>query len=303
MSDTHGFLNVHKPRGLTSFQVVSSVRSLTRIKRVGHAGTLDAPASGVLPIALGQANRLIEYLHEIPKTYRARIQFGLTTDTYDATGQALTKGDPTLVTLEQVQEKLAGFIGAIWQAPPPYSAVHYQGKRLHTLARAGVDVTVAPRQVSIYRLETTSWDPPVLGLEVECGKGTYIRSLAHDLGRALGCGACLIDLERVRYGPFLRKESVDLEQLRTACEEGWWSELVYAGDEVLLSWQAMIMDSDKEKTIRQGKPLAWNDSEHESRRCRAYGLSGYLVAVLTYEKQDGQWRPEKVLNLTPSFVE
>ena len=300
MSDIHGILNIFKPPGLTSFQVVAKVKRLTEVKRVGHAGTLDQPASGVLPVALGQANRLIEYLHGTPKVYRAKIELGTTTDTYDAMGQVMSKADPSSVSFQRLSETLDTFRGYIWQTPPPYSAVRYQGHRLHELTRAGIQVTIAPRQVQIYRLELLYWDSPFMELEVECSKGTYIRSLTHDIGQVLGCGAYLKELSREKYGPFHKEESASLEELDVACKDGKWVELVYPLDEVLLSWQAVILGEDKEKAVRQGRQVGWKELNTVTKQCRAYNLDGCFVGVLKWEVGDNRWGPEKIFNLTLS---
>ena len=301
MSEIHGILNIYKPPGPTSFQVVSRVKRWTGVKRVGHAGTLDPQASGVLPVALGQANRIIEYLHSDSKVYRAQIEFGQTTDTYDAMGKTVSRADPSLVTLNKLRETLDTYKGSIWQTPPPYSAIRYQGHRLHELTRAGIQVPIAPRQVNIYRLELLNWDSPILELEVECSKGTYIRSLTHDIGQALGCGAYLKGLSRERYGPFSAEDSVSLEKFEIACKEGMWVELLYPVDEVLFSWQAVILGEDKEKAVRQGKRIDWGEQNTLVKKCRAYNVSGCFVGVLKNENGDSQWGPEKVFNLTLSL--
>lgn len=300
MSEIHGILNICKPPGLTSFQVVSRIKRWTGVKRVGHGGTLDPQASGVLPVALGQANRIIEYLQSDSKVYRAQIELGQTTDTYDAAGQTVGRADPSLVTLDKLRETLDTFKGPIWQVPPSYSAIHYQGRRLHELTRAGIQVPIAPRQVNIYRLELLKWDSPFLELEVECSKGTYIRSLAHDIGQALGCGAYLKGLSREKYGPFSTEDSVSLEKFGIACKEGMWGELLYPVDAVLLFWQAVILGEEKERAVRQGKQIDWGELKTLAPKCRAYNINGYFVGVLKNENGDSHWWPEKIFNLTLS---
>lgn len=301
MSDIHGILNMYKPPGITSFQVVAKVRRLTGTKRVGHAGTLDQQACGVLPIALGQANRVIEYLHGESKVYRAQIELGLTTDTYDSVGQIVSKSDVSSVTLERLRATLENFKGLIWQVPPSYSAIRYQGRRLHELTRAGIQVPIAPRQVNIYRLELLGWDSPFFELEIECSKGTYIRSLTQDIGQALGCGAYMKALSRERYGPFFRGGSVSLDELELSCRDGAWVDLLYPLDEVLLSWQAVILGEGKEKAVRQGQQVGWGYPNTSANKCRAYNVNGYFVGVLKNEIGDSRWIPEKIFNLTLSL--
>jgi len=187
-----GILNINKPRDRTSFSVVAMVRRLSGERRVGHAGTLDPAATGVLPVCLGQGTRVTEYLVDAAKTYRAQIELGVATDTYDASGKITEQGDPSGISREQVESALASFRGTIQQIPPMYSAVKHLGQPLYKLARSGIEVERKSRRAEIYRLEITDWQLPVVTIEVECSKGTYIRSLAYDLGRSLGCGAHLL---------------------------------------------------------------------------------------------------------------
>ena len=184
-----GILNINKPLGKTSFSIVSMVKRLSGESRVGHAGTLDPAASGVLPVCLGQGTRVIEFLLDAPKAYRAEIEFGVVTDTDDATGKIISRGDPSGINRRKLLSALDSFRGLISQTPPMYSAVKHHGKPLYKLARQGIEVERKSRLRWIYRLELTSWQPPLATIEVECSKGTYIRSLAHDLGQLLGCGA------------------------------------------------------------------------------------------------------------------
>ncbi|MBI2856891.1 MAG: tRNA pseudouridine(55) synthase TruB, partial [Chloroflexi bacterium] len=216
-----GILNINKPRGMTSFDVVARVRRLTGVSRAGHAGTLDPDATGVLLVCLGKATRLAGFLSGETKTYRATVHLGVATDTYDASGRVTASCDASSVSLASVREVLTRFRGRIMQAPPAYSALKVGGRRLYQLARSGVHVTPTPRPVDVFRLELTRWAPPELDLEIDCGKGTYIRSLAHDLGSALGCGAHLCALERTRSGPFSLADSVTLGELEEACRGGY----------------------------------------------------------------------------------
>ena len=183
-----GILNINKPCGKTSFSMVAMVKRLTGERRVGHAGTLDPIATGVLPICLGQGTRVIEFLVDATKTYRAEIELGVTTDTYDADGRIIQRGDPSGISQDHLEAALASFCGLIRQTPPMYSAVKYQGKPLYKLARAGITVERRSRLAKIHRLELVDWQPPVATIEVVCGKGTYIRSLAYDLGQAWVAG-------------------------------------------------------------------------------------------------------------------
>ena len=211
----NGWLNIDKPAGMTSYQVIARLKRLTGRSRIGHAGTLDPLATGILPVALGQATRTVEYLHQVSKSYRALIQPGITTDTYDAEGRVTATADASAVSLEAVNNALKPFLGIIRQVPPIYSALKQNGRPLYELARNGEKVEAKERLVTIYRLELTAFTPPLVTIEVECGSGTYIRSLAYDLGQALGVGAHLKNLERTSYGLFDIKQAIALDSLQS----------------------------------------------------------------------------------------
>lgn len=290
-----GILNIIKPAGVTSFVVVRLVRRWSGERRVGHAGTLDAPASGVLVVCLGQGTRVVEFLMEGRKLYRAEVELGRSTDTYDASGQVIAEGDATRVARERAEEALADFRGRIRQIPPMFSALKYKGVPLYRLARAGLEVERPPREAQVYRLDLLCWHPPVLTLEVECSRGTYIRSLAHNLGQALGCGAHLKNLVRLRSGFFDIKDGVSLSELEEAFREGGWRDLLYPVDAALHHLGAVIVAEEGEQALRQGRP--WPVEGEGGRECRAYSLGGRLIALLRYEGEKGLWRPSKVFSL------
>jgi tRNA pseudouridine55 synthase len=302
-----GILNVNKPKGWSSFDVVALVRRLVREAtgdrrcRVGHAGTLDPAAEGVLPVCVGQATRVVEYLIEEPKSYRAAIRLGVSTDTYDAWGTVTATADPSGVGREQTAEVLRGFVGEVWQVPPMYSAIKRDGVPLYRYARAGQEVEREPRRVVISRLEMLAFEPPLVRIDVECGRGAYIRTLAQDLGERLGCGAHLDSLLRTGIGPFRLEQAATPDTLRQAFKEGRWTHLLYAPDTALLGWLAAIIGENNERLGRMGRsldlPLTSAARQRRLTRgvgCRAYSLGGHLVAVLRYEGPGGLWRPEKV---------
>jgi tRNA pseudouridine55 synthase len=264
---------------------------------VGHAGTLDPAAEGVLPVCLGQATRVVEYLVDAKKTYVATARLGVETDTYDAEGNVVSTADAGGVTRAEVEAALDRFRGEIEQIPPRFSALKREGVPLYKLARLGHDIVAPARRVTIFRLEILSFEPPFVRIEVECSKGTYIRSLAHDLGAALGVGASLSALRRTRVGPFGIDTAVDIESLAAEFDAGTWSERLYALDEVLLDWPAAILGDENEDRLRHGRPPQMETNARARspgvNRCRAYGLGGELLAVL--QRTDaGEWRPAKV---------
>lgn len=210
-----GFLNIYKPKGKTSHDVVAILRRLTKIKQIGHTGTLDPFAEGVLPICIGKATRLIEFLED-DKAYIGTVQFGKSTTTYDIEGEGVNFSEKK-VTLEELESALPNFRGEIQQFPPIYSAIKVNGKKLYEYARKGEEVKIEPRSVTLYKLDIVNFDyeNQTAELLIECSKGTYIRSIAHDLGEALGCYGHLIKLVRIKAGKFNINEAIKLDTLET----------------------------------------------------------------------------------------
>jgi len=298
-----GILNLNKPGGLTSHDVVDRVRTLTGIRRVGHAGTLDPLATGVLLICIGRATRVSEYLMAGQKTYRARVRMGVTTDSYDAEGQIVAEA-PVKVSRAQVEAELARFRGTIAQVPPMYSALKYKGTRLYQLARRGVKVERKPRQVEVFRLELTAWEPPECTLEMTCSSGTYVRALAHDLGQALGCGAHLTGLTRLASGDFRLEDAVTLEKFAQAAAERDWPALLHPIDAALTRFPALHLDADAARRLCSGQAvptpsgLSLEEGEEYDGEgiglARAYGPDGTFLALVTHDLAAGVWRPRKV---------
>jgi tRNA pseudouridine55 synthase len=289
----HGFLNIDKPAGITSHDVVARVRRAARQKRVGHAGTLDPAATGVLVVALGGATRLIEYVQEATsKRYLASICLGVTTTTDDTQGEILTSAPvPTLdpVTIEQALDQ---FRGQIMQVPPMYAALHHQGRRLHELARAGIVVERAARAVTIEQLDVLDWSPPVLVVDVMCSKGTYIRSLARDLGQVLGCGGHLKALKRTAVGTFLIEQATPLSQLEA--ERVDIMSILLPPELAVTDWPAVQLTVEMASQVRNGQSIAIEGLDAE--RARAQNPDGSLLALLT--RVGTIWQPEKVFDWT-----
>lgn len=296
-----GILNVNKPPGWTSFDVVAFVRRHSGVQRVGHAGTLDPAAEGVLLVCLGRATRIVEYLLDTRKSYLARIRLGIVTDTYDADGEVVRTADASSVTREAVEQALDSFRGTISQTPPMFSALKREGTPLYRHARAGREVEREAREVEVYRLELVEFDPPALTLDIDCGRGFYVRSLAHDLGERLGCGAHLEGLVRTSVGPFHVESSVDVERLRGAFVDHTWTDFLLPTDSVLLDWHAAILGEENAANIRFGRALRLAPADEgrvvalpAGAPCRAYSLDGRLIALLRYGGE-AIWQPAKVL--------
>jgi tRNA pseudouridine55 synthase len=266
-------------------------------RRVGHAGTLDPMATGVLLVCLGQATRVAQFLMAGPKRYRATIVLGTTTDTFDAEGKVLSSGGRADFTREEVETALASFLGRIEQVPPMYSALKREGQALYRLARQGKTVERKPRPVEIQEIVILDWNPPSLIAEVACSAGTYVRSLAHDLGQRLGSGAYLAALVRLSSGRFTLEEAVSLERLEEAFQHGQEETYLLPLDEALFAWPALIVSADDARRIAQGQAVQGDPPESREdgiSLCRAYSLDGDFLAIMAYDPETGWWRPRKV---------
>jgi len=291
----NGIFNINKPPGITSARVVSIVRKLTGARRVGHAGTLDPMAGGVLPVCVGPATRVVEYILEQPKVYRAEITLGVTTDTDDAEGRVIATRPLTGIDEARVRAVLAEFVGRIRQRPPAYSAVKVGGRRAYELSRRGVPVEVGVREVVVYRLSLVEFEPPRLTVEAEVGRGTYIRALARDIGERLGCGAHLSGLLRLRVGPFRLEDAVDLETLKGLLGSGQGSGILYPPDEPLLRWPAAILGPETARRVKSGQFLPFRGGLPDGQRVRAYTAAGNFFGVLKFDRSHRALRPEKIL--------
>ncbi len=304
-----GILNINKPAGPTSFDIISLVRRLSGEKRVGHTGTLDPLATGVLPVCLGKGTRIIEFLVDTTKTYRAEIELGVSTDTYDAEGRVTGTGDYSAISREQVEEALSSLGEQTEQVPPAYSALKYKGKPLYKWAREGIDIEPESRPVRIHQIQLRDWETPLVSAEIVCGKGTYIRSLAHDLGQLLGCGAHLKSLVRLRCGIFDISEAVRVPELEEAFRQGNQEQFIYPLDSVLSHWKAVVVNDDRGREIVNGRPVRLEDNlftpggtgneqtalnNASGQYCRAYNEEGHFLAVLRRDPEKGHWQPHKV---------
>lgn len=286
-----GLILVDKPLGPTSHHIVHRVRLGTGIRKVGHAGTLDPRASGLLVLCLGAATRLSEYVSTSAKRYEAVVRFGAATRTYDSDGEVVSRS-AAIPTREQIEACLPGFSGEIEQVPPPFSAVKVSGQRAYDLARSGKDVDLSPRTITIYALHVREYQPPDLALEVECSAGTYIRSLAHDLGARLGSGAYLAALRRTKAGPFDISQAVTLDRLEAAFLDGTWVDSILPATEALPGFIRVRLDAEQVERIRRGHRVP-AVPESSGLAC---GLNpqGELVAILESADEGQMWHPRKV---------
>jgi len=248
----NGLLVLDKPEGITSHDAVRIVRRLCKTRKVGHSGTLDPMATGVLLVAVGEGTRLLQFLVVEDKTYRATLRLGEVTDTQDREGTVLERRPVDNVTQETLDEVFKKFSGRINQTPPMYSALKQDGVPLHRLARMGVEVERTSRQIDIQRLEICDVDLPYVTFEVECSKGTYIRTLAHDIGMALGTGACLVSLRRLRNGSFEVKDALTIESLEEACA-GDMIPLIPM-ENILRGLPKLFLDDDAAMRLKNGIP-------------------------------------------------
>lgn len=256
-----GFLNLNKPVGYTSHDCVARVRRLLRLSRVGHGGTLDPAASGVLPIAVGKATRLLQFISQ-DKAYRATIQFGISTTTDDLEGEIIASQPAPGLSLEQIVPILQRFQGKIVQVPPQYSAIQVQGKRLYDLARAGEQVEVPARTVEIFKIDILDWragEFPQLDVEIACGGGTYIRAIARDLGVALQTGGTLAALTRTRSSGFDLADSLSLDELEEWLTQGIWEPI--SPTLALQHLKSITLPFTVAQKWCQGQRMRWNDTQ------------------------------------------
>jgi tRNA pseudouridine55 synthase len=244
---------------------------------------------------MGQATRLAEYLSDADKTYVADIELGVETDTYDADGEVVSRTDASAIALSDIEAVLPRFRGAFEQTPPMFSAIKRNGVPLYKLARAGQSIDLPSRRVFVEGLRVLGYEAPKLRLEIDCAKGFYVRSLAHDLGAALGVGGSLTGLVRTRVGSFGIAQAVDMDTLKRELEDGSWPRRLWAPDEVLNHWQALILGAENERLLTTGRAIETKETRETDERglCRAYGLDGSFLAVVRREGE-GRWKPEKV---------
>ena len=245
----NGVINIYKNTGMTSFDVVAMVRRVAKMKKVGHTGTLDPAASGVLPVCLGKATKIIDYIMENKKVYRVSLKLGMVTDTYDLEGEVLREEDASHITKDEILNCINSFVGTIDQVPPMYSALKQNGVRLYQLARQGIEVHREARKITIYSIENIKIESnDNIQMDVCCSKGTYIRSLCYDIGEKLNVGATMTALERIQNGPFTKEEAINIEDLTEELLE----KHIISIEKALDSFEKITVNEKFGKLLRNG---------------------------------------------------
>ncbi|MCE5322804.1 tRNA pseudouridine(55) synthase TruB [bacterium] len=295
-----GVVNIRKTSGPTSHDVVYDIRRIFGQKRVGHAGTLDPMATGVLVVCLGKATRFVEYLMGTTKEYIAEMVLGQSTDSEDSTGTIISETDASSVTREALESAIKSFVGEITQIPPMVSAVKHEGQRLYKLARQGKSVERKGRQVTIHSIDLLDFTAGKLAqarIRVKCSSGTYIRTLCSDIGDTLGCGAHMSALERTRVGSFTIENAVTIDQLYTAKDEGRLDSLVTDINTALCEMPSVTLSDQGADDIRYGRPAVIGDEHETGKTVRALSFDGELLAIGEVVDLDGSrvLKPKKVL--------
>lgn len=294
-----GILNIYKERGFTSHDVVAKLRGICKMRRIGHTGTLDPDAEGVLPVCLGRATKLCELLTDKQKEYRVVMRLGVVTDTQDMSGAVLEE-HPVNVTEEEVVAAIHTFVGQYDQIPPMYSALKVNGKKLYELARAGQVVEREPRRVNILHINIDEINLPTVIMTVGCSKGTYIRTLCHDIGQKLGCGAAMESLLRTQSGQFTLENSVKLSEVQRYADEGRLEEIAIPADRLFARYEKAVVTEAGEKLLFNGNPMPISMLEWETEPetldndagVRIYDRTGAFIGLYRYQKSRQLCKPE-----------
>lgn len=292
-----GMINVYKERGFTSHDVVAKLRGILGQKKVGHTGTLDPEAEGVLPVCVGKGTRLCDMLTDHDKTYRAVLLLGITTDTQDMTGAVLEQKDTSRLTEEEVRRAVLSFVGDYAQVPPMYSALKVGGRKLCDLAREGKEVERKARPVKIHEIQIEEIDLPRVRMTVSCSKGTYIRTLCQDIGDALFTGGCMESLLRTRVGQFCLEDSLTLDELQKRKDENTLDQAVTPVESMFSDCEEIrIRDEENDKRVKNGNPFRFrerNDAK-EKETFRVYDREGRFVGVYEFSEEKHMFCPKKM---------
>lgn len=301
----NGIINVYKESGFTSFDVVAKLRGILKQKKIGHTGTLDPDAEGVLVVCLGKATRLCDILTDKDKSYTATLLLGRTTDTEDSSGKLLTENDVN-VTEEEVTNAIRSFVGEYDQIPPMYSAIKVNGKKLYELAREGIEIERTPRRVAIHKIDIISMELPYVTFRVSCGKGTYIRSLCRDIGEKLGCGGIMDKLVRDSVNAtetgkiFSLQDSLTLKQIEAMVESGQFEQCIIPVDQMFPKLAGYRVNENGNKKLYNGNLLVSKDftaeymKEEDGKKCLVYDKDGQFAAVYRYHERLGAWKADKM---------
>ena len=294
----HGVINIYKEKGYTSHDVVAKLRGILKQKKIGHTGTLDPDAEGVLPVCLGRATKLCDLLTVKNKTYRAVMLLGTVTDTQDTSGKILQKRE-VHVSEEEVRKVIQSFEGTYDQIPPMYSALKVNGKKLYELAREGIEVERKPRSVTIFEIEIESIELPRAVITVKCSKGTYIRTLCHDIGEKLGCGGCMEQLTRTRSGRFSIEESLKISEVEQKVQEGTINEVLTAVDQIFLNDRKVTVRQEYQKLLENGNPFEIGCQKEEicfqdQEQVRVYDENGIFYGIYRFKKERNGFWPVKI---------
>lgn len=295
----NGMINVYKEKGFTSHDVVAKLRGILHQKKIGHTGTLDPDATGVLPVCLGHATKLCDLLTEKDKTYEAVLKLGVETDTQDLTGNVL-KELPVECSQEEMKQVIGSFVGDYQQIPPMYSALKVNGKKLYELAREGKVIERKPRLVKIHniQIQNVDWQEKEIKFEVTCSKGTYIRTLCHDIGEKLGCGGAMKSLVRTRVSRFEIKDSLTLSEIELLAKEGKIEEKILAVDEFFINNPAIYMKEDGDRLVYNGNSFMKKNikrfEEGIGEWIRVYDSKGMFIGIYQLEEAEQKYKPVKM---------
>ena len=299
-SDVHGLLNVCKARGFTSHDVVAVIRRRLGTRRVGHAGTLDPLAEGVLPVCVGRYTRLVDLISDTEKGYYAEVELGARTVTDDAEGDVVERRPVPPLSADALESALQPFRGVIAQVPPAFSAIKVAGRRSYDLARRGAAPELQARPVAIHRLELIAWTLPSLTLLVVCSKGTYIRSLARDLGEALGCGAHLTRLVRLWVGSFGLEDAVSLDEIAAAASAGRPETVLRSADAALAGLPAILVPEQRAIDLSHGRAWPAAGQPAPDGPTRVYDIGGRLLGLAEHDLRRQAWQPRLALMQAPA---
>ena len=292
----NGIFNIDKPYGISSMDVIRQIRNATNISKVGHGGTLDPLASGVIPVAIGNSTRLLEYILNNNKKYLAEITLGVSTNTYDREGEITKQADTSHINQQDIEELLKNFTGEMSQIPPMYSAIKSNGKKLYSLARKGINVERPPRTTIVYSILLKSYDNPIMKIEISCSKGFYVRSLANEIGELLNCGAHLTNLRRTASGSFLISQSNKLSTVIEKILYGDTKDILLDPTDYLENIDQIYLSENETNLVKTGRRIKLSPQYSLKNINMALGFNAdkSFLAILAPDYKTSEWYPKKV---------